>query len=85
MIASSRLLIRKRRFDAFKIVDDVLRQGVQGISELITVPGLINVDFADVKAIMRDTGSALMGIGVPGKIARSKPRKRPSRVARSVH
>jgi len=49
--------------DAFKIVDDVLRQGVQGISELITVPGLINVDFADVKAIMRDTGSALMGIG----------------------
>ncbi|HAT03765.1 MAG TPA: cell division protein FtsZ [Candidatus Magasanikbacteria bacterium] len=50
--------------DAFKIVDDVLRQGVQGISELITVPGLINVDFADVKTIMSDTGSALMGIGV---------------------
>jgi cell division protein FtsZ len=50
--------------EAFKIVDDVLRQGVQGISELITVPGEINVDFADVKAIMRDTGSALMGIGV---------------------
>lgn len=50
--------------DAFKIVDDVLRQGVQGISELITIPGLINVDFADVKTIMRDTGSALMGIGV---------------------
>ncbi|MFA5076294.1 MAG: cell division protein FtsZ [Patescibacteria group bacterium] len=49
--------------DAFNIVDDVLRQGVQGISELITVPGLINVDFADVKAIMRDSGSALMGIG----------------------
>ncbi|MDO8626075.1 MAG: cell division protein FtsZ [Candidatus Magasanikbacteria bacterium] len=49
--------------DAFKIVDDVLRQGVQGISELITVPGLINVDFADVKTIMKDTGSALMGIG----------------------
>ncbi|HBU07558.1 MAG TPA: cell division protein FtsZ [Candidatus Magasanikbacteria bacterium] len=52
--------------DAFKIVDDVLRQGVQGISEMITVPGLINVDFADVKAIMRDTGSALMGIGQAG-------------------
>lgn len=52
--------------DAFKIVDDVLRQGVQGISELITIPGLINVDFADVKAIMRDTGSALMGIGRAG-------------------
>lgn len=50
--------------DAFKIVDDVLRQGVQGISELITVPGLINVDFADVKKIMQNTGSALMGIGV---------------------
>ncbi|MFA5358878.1 MAG: cell division protein FtsZ [Patescibacteria group bacterium] len=49
--------------DAFNIVDDVLRQGVQGISELITVPGLINVDFADVKAIMKDSGSALMGIG----------------------
>ncbi|MFA6427640.1 MAG: cell division protein FtsZ [Candidatus Magasanikbacteria bacterium] len=50
--------------EAFKIVDDVLRQGVQGISELITVPGLINVDFADVRTIMSDTGSALMGIGV---------------------
>ncbi len=49
--------------DAFKIADDVLRQGVQGISELITMHGLINVDFADVKTIMKDTGSALMGIG----------------------
>jgi cell division protein FtsZ len=49
--------------DAFKIVDDVLRQGVQGISEIITTPSLFNVDFADVKTIMRDTGSALMGIG----------------------
>jgi len=49
--------------DAFGIVDDVLRQGVQGISDLITVPGLINVDFADVRAIMENTGSALMGIG----------------------
>ncbi|HCU31453.1 MAG: Cell division protein FtsZ [Candidatus Uhrbacteria bacterium GW2011_GWE2_45_35] len=49
--------------DAFNIVDDVLRQGVQGISELITIPGLINVDFADVRAIMEDAGSALMGIG----------------------
>lgn len=49
--------------DAFKMIDDVLRQGVQGISELITIPGLINVDFNDVKAIMRDAGSALMGIG----------------------
>jgi cell division protein FtsZ len=50
--------------DAFKIADDVLRQGVQGISELITLHGIINVDFADVKTIMKDTGSALMGIGV---------------------
>ncbi|MEK7579893.1 MAG: cell division protein FtsZ [Patescibacteria group bacterium] len=49
--------------EAFKIVDDVLRQGVQGISDLITVPGLVNVDFADVQAIMQNTGSALMGIG----------------------
>ncbi|MGH2500299.1 MAG: cell division protein FtsZ [Candidatus Limnocylindria bacterium] len=49
--------------DAFRIVDDVLRQGVQGISDLITVPGLINLDFADVKAIMTNAGSALMGIG----------------------
>lgn len=49
--------------DAFETVDDVLRQGVQGISETITVPGMINVDFADVKAIMSGTGSALMGIG----------------------
>lgn len=49
--------------DSFAIVDEVLRQGVQGIAELITIPGLINVDFADVKAIMQDAGSALMGIG----------------------
>ena len=49
--------------DAFSIVDDVLRQGVQGITEVITVPGLINLDFADVKSIMEGAGSALMGIG----------------------
>lgn len=49
--------------DAFKIADDVLRQGVQGISDLITVHGIINLDFADVKAIMANAGSALMGIG----------------------
>jgi cell division protein FtsZ len=49
--------------DAFRIADDVLRQGVQGICDLITMPGLINLDFADVKTIMRDAGSALMGIG----------------------
>ncbi len=49
--------------EAFAIVDDVLRQGVQGISDLITSPGIINVDFADVKAVMQNSGSALMGIG----------------------
>jgi cell division protein FtsZ len=49
--------------DAFRFVDDILRQGVQGISDIITVPGLINLDFADVRTIMSDAGSALMGIG----------------------
>jgi cell division protein FtsZ len=49
--------------DAFKVADDVLRQGVQGICDLITLPGLINLDFADVRTIMADGGSALMGIG----------------------
>jgi cell division protein FtsZ len=49
--------------DAFRIADDVLRQGVQGICDLITNPGLINLDFADVRAVMTDAGSALMGIG----------------------
>jgi cell division protein FtsZ len=54
---------RTSLMEAFDLCDDVLRQGVQGISELITVPGLVNVDFADVRAIMNDTGTALMGIG----------------------
>src|SRR5690606_1183402 len=49
---------------AFRVADDVLRQGVQGISDLIAVPGLINLDFADVRTIMMNTGSPLMGIGV---------------------
>lgn len=49
--------------EAFRVADDVLRQGVQGISDIITIPGMINVDFADVKAIMENQGSALMGIG----------------------
>jgi cell division protein FtsZ len=49
--------------DAFKVADDVLRQGVQGICDLITMPGLINLDFADVRTIMSDSGTALMGIG----------------------
>lgn len=50
--------------NSFRIVDDVLRQGVQGISDLITKPGIVNVDFADINAIMQDSGSALMGIGI---------------------
>jgi cell division protein FtsZ len=54
---------RTSLLDAFKIADDVLRQGVQGIAEIITVPGIINADFADVKAVMANAGSALMGIG----------------------
>src|SRR6185503_6275 len=50
--------------EAFKMADDILRQGVQGITDLITVPGIVNLDFADVRTIMRDAGSALMGIGI---------------------
>ncbi|MBC6479926.1 MAG: cell division protein FtsZ [Hormoscilla sp. GM7CHS1pb] len=49
--------------EAFRVADDILRQGVQGISDIITVPGLVNVDFADIRAVMADAGSALMGIG----------------------
>ena len=67
MIPNERLLsIVERRtsiLDAFREADDVLRQGVQGITDLITIPGLINLDFADVRTIMQDAGSALMGIG----------------------
>lgn len=50
--------------DAFLLADDVLRQGVQGISDIITIPGLVNVDFADVKAIMAGSGTAMLGVGV---------------------
>src|SRR3712207_6506089 len=50
--------------EAFRMADDILRQGVQGITDLITVPGVVNLDFADVRTVMRDAGSALMGIGV---------------------
>ena len=50
--------------EAFRVADDILRQGVQGISDIITIPGLVNVDFADVRAVMADAGSALMGIGI---------------------
>ncbi|HEX6701225.1 MAG TPA: cell division protein FtsZ [Gaiellaceae bacterium] len=68
VIENDRLLqvVEKRTsiVEAFKMADDILRQGVQGITDLITVPGLVNLDFADVRTIMRDAGSALMGIGV---------------------
>ncbi|RRT80247.1 hypothetical protein B296_00000882 [Ensete ventricosum] len=50
--------------DAFLLADDVLRQGVQGISDIITIPGLVNVDFADVKAVMKSSGTAMLGVGV---------------------
>src|SRR5919199_3316864 len=67
VIENDRLLqvVEKRTsiVEAFGVADDVLRQGVQGITDLITVPGLVNLDFADVRTIMRDAGSALMGIG----------------------
>jgi cell division protein FtsZ len=67
VIENDRLLqvVEKRTpvTEAFRMADDILRQGVQGITDLITVPGLINLDFADVRTIMRDAGSALMGIG----------------------
>jgi cell division protein FtsZ len=49
--------------DAFRIADDTLRQGIQGVTDLITIPGLINLDFADIRAVMKDAGTALMGIG----------------------
>ncbi|MDJ0557147.1 MAG: cell division protein FtsZ [Microcoleaceae cyanobacterium MO_207.B10] len=58
--------------EAFRIADDILRQGVQGISDIITVPGLVNVDFADVRAVMADAGSALMGIGMGSGKSRAK-------------
>lgn len=58
--------------DAFRVADDILRQGVQGISDIITVPGLVNVDFADVRAVMADAGSALMGIGMGSGKSRAR-------------
>ena len=82
IIPNDRLLqvVEKRTsiVDAFRIADDVLRQGVQGITDLITVPGLINLDFADVRTVMRDAGSALMGIGAASGENRCR-RGRPGR------
>src|ERR671915_301926 len=68
VIPNSRLLTvldkQTSMVEAFRVADDVLRQGVQGISDLITLPGLINLDFADVRTIMSDAGQALLGIGM---------------------
>ena len=58
--------------EAFQFADDILRQGVQGISDIITIPGLVNVDFADVRAVMADAGSALMGIGIGSGKSRAR-------------
>ena len=67
--------------EAFRIADDVLRQGVQGICDLITNPGLINLDFADVRTIMKDAGSALMGIGFASSGESRAARRRSARCA----
>ncbi|MFS8824336.1 cell division protein FtsZ [Synechococcus sp. R6-6] len=58
--------------EAFRVADDVLRQGVQGISDIILIPGMINVDFADVRSVMADAGSALMGIGMGSGKSRAR-------------
>jgi cell division protein FtsZ len=69
--------------DAFRIADDVLRQGVQGICDLITNPGLINLDFADVRTVMKDAGSALMGIGFAEGTGETRAREAAERALRS--
>ncbi|HLX31446.1 MAG TPA: cell division protein FtsZ [Gaiellaceae bacterium] len=69
--------------DAFKVADDVLRQGVQGITDLITLPGLINLDFADVRTIMSNSESALMGIGFSSSGDESRAREAAERALRS--
>jgi cell division protein FtsZ len=69
--------------DAFKVADDVLRQGVQGITDLITMPGLINLDFADVRTIMANSESALMGIGFSSAGVESRAREAAERALRS--
>jgi cell division protein FtsZ len=83
------LTIVERRttiLEAFREADNVLRQGVQGITDLITIPGLINLDFADVRTIMHDAGSALMGIGTSGgenRAAEAAKRRSRARCSRS--
>ena len=87
VIENDRLLqvVEKRTsiVDAFVMADDILRQGVQGITDLITVPGLVNLDFADVRTIMRDAGSALMGIGEASGENRAAEAARPPSRRRS--
>jgi cell division protein FtsZ len=73
---------RTRCARRFSKADDILRQGVQGVSDLITVPGEINLDFADVKSVMQDAGTAVMGIGVgTGRTPRRRRRNRSHRFA----
>ncbi|XP_071724592.1 cell division protein FtsZ homolog 1, chloroplastic-like [Rutidosis leptorrhynchoides] len=67
--------------DAFLLADDVLRQGVQGISDIITIPGLVNVDFADVKAVMKDSGTAMLGVGVSSSKNRAEEAARQATLA----
>jgi cell division protein FtsZ len=69
--------------DAFKVADDVRRQGVQGICDLITMPGLINLDFADVRTIMSDSDTALMGIGFSSSEGEGRAREAAERALRS--
>jgi cell division protein FtsZ len=69
--------------EAFRIADDVLRQGVQGICDLITMPGLINLDFADVRTVMKNAGSALMGIGFSSSPSDTRAREAAERALRS--
>ena len=64
-------------FSSFEMVDNILKQAVQGISDLITLPGIINVDFNDVKAIMQNSGSALMGIGIASGEERAAKQQKP--------
>ena len=87
MIPNDRLLEVLERstsmLDAFKVADDVLRQGVQGICDLITMPGLINLDFADVRTIMSDSDTALMGIGFSSSTGDGRAKEAAERALRS--
>src|SRR5256714_849178 len=88
VIENDRLLqvVEKRTsiVEAFQMADDILRQGVQGITDLITVPGLVNLDFADVRTIMRDAGSALMGIGAASGESRAAEAARAASTCRAT-